>query len=56
MTLTNLSILYNQAMPDKEKAIEFAKEVLEIAKQLPQVPAVQKYAATAMDILREYGE
>ena len=53
--LINLSILHKQAIPDKEKSIAFAKEVLEIARQLPQVPAIQKHAGTALDILEELG-
>ncbi len=55
MTLVNLSIFYLQAVPDKEKSVALAREVLEIADRFPQVPAVQEYAKKAIEVLRESG-
>ncbi|MEB3231952.1 MAG: hypothetical protein VKJ64_13155 [Leptolyngbyaceae bacterium] len=55
MTLINLSIFYLQAMPDREKSIALANEVLEIAQQFPQLPRVQRYADTARQVLQENG-
>lgn len=54
-TLLNLSIFYLQAHPDRERSLSLATEVLEIAQQFPQVPAVQNYAALAIRVLEASG-
>jgi hypothetical protein len=54
-TLINLSIFYLQAQPDKEKSIALAMEVIEIALQFPEVPMVQQYAGTAIQVLQANG-
>ncbi|MEM9542220.1 MAG: tetratricopeptide repeat protein [Cyanobacteria bacterium P01_E01_bin.42] len=55
LTLMNLSIFYLQVQPDRDKSIAFAKEVIEIARQFPQLPIVQKDAETALQVLAAHG-
>ncbi|PSB23910.1 hypothetical protein C7B82_29470 [Stenomitos frigidus ULC18] len=55
MTLINLSIFYLQATPDQARSIALATEALEITQQFPQVPMVQRYAETALQVLQANG-
>lgn len=55
VTLLNMSILYLDLKPDKERSLTLAKEVLEIAQQFPQVPTVQDYAETAIEVIKANG-
>ena len=54
-TLINLSIFYLQALSDQDRSIALATEVLDIAQQFPQVSVVQRYAETALQVLRANG-
>ena len=55
MTLINVSIFYLQAMPDPEKSITLATEVLKIAQDFQHVPIVMQYAAAAIQVLQANG-
>jgi hypothetical protein len=55
MTLINLSIFYLQAMPDQEKSIGMATEALEILQGFAGVPYLERYAATALQVLQANG-
>jgi tetratricopeptide (TPR) repeat protein len=55
MTLINLSIFYLQAVPDQEKSIAMALEVLEIFQGFQNVPIVGRYAAAAIQVLEANG-
>ncbi|NEQ33858.1 MAG: tetratricopeptide repeat protein, partial [Leptolyngbya sp. SIO4C5] len=55
MTLINLSIFYLQAKPDKEKSVSLAVEVLEIFQDFQQIHMMQRYAATALQVLQANG-
>jgi tetratricopeptide (TPR) repeat protein len=54
-TLLGLSIFYLQAVPDPEKSIAMAMEVLEIFQDFQAVPTVEGYAATARQVLEANG-
>jgi hypothetical protein len=53
--LINLSIFYLQAMPDQEKSIDMATEALEILQDFAGVPYLERYAATAIQVLQANG-
>jgi tetratricopeptide (TPR) repeat protein len=55
MTLINLSIFYWQAMPDPEKSVALAMEVIEIFQDFQHVSIVQRYAMTARQVLEANG-
>jgi hypothetical protein len=55
MTLINLSIFYLQAQPNQEQSIALAMEAIEIIQQFPEVPRVQQYAGTAIQVLQANG-
>jgi tetratricopeptide (TPR) repeat protein len=55
LTLINFSIFYFRANSDRERSLSLAVEVLEIAQQFPQVPAVQSYAEKAIRVLEANG-
>jgi hypothetical protein len=55
MALLNLSIFYLQAQPNQEQSIVLAMEVIQIALQFPEVPVVQQYAGTALQVLQANG-
>jgi predicted Ser/Thr protein kinase len=44
-----------QASPEKERSIALATEVLDIAQQFPQVPMVQRYGETTIQVLQANG-
>jgi tetratricopeptide (TPR) repeat protein len=52
MTLINLSIFYLQAIPDQEKSIAMAQEALEMLQDFADVPYLERYAATALQVLQ----
>ena len=55
MTLLNLSIFYLQAVPNPEKSIAMAMEVLEIFQDFQAVPTVERYVAKARQVLEANG-
>ncbi len=55
MTLINMSIFYLQSVPDKEKSVSLAIEVIKIGIEFQQIPIVQKYMETAIQILQANG-
>ena len=56
MTLINLSIFYQEGQPDKNVSVKYAAEALKIVTPLlEQIPATQRYAQTARQILQNLG-
>ena len=54
MTMVNLSVFYLQSQPDRKASVELAMEVILIAIQFQQVPAVMQDAGTAVQVLQAW--
>ncbi len=55
MTLINMSAFYFESVPNREKSISLAQEVVAIGKGFEQVPVVQSYVKKAIEILEKQG-
>ena len=56
MAAVNLSILYQNNMPDREKSLAYASEALAAAGPFVEVlPACQEYAHAALQVVEAWG-
>jgi len=54
-TIVNLSMFYCYDYPMKEKSVELAVKVIKIATQFQDIPIVQEYKGSAIEVLQNWG-
>jgi hypothetical protein len=55
MTATNLSLFYQQSLPDRERSLDYAREAFAAALPFVEVlPAAENYARTTLQVVEAW--